>query len=128
MTILKIFVRSPGGSFDLFVVFLIFLIPGGSNQEKDVIPDPQLLHKLAQLSSPTLPLQDSMGDASQEILYIIDFFLAMALCNTVVVSSPGLLRRTAVSPHPPPPSRDLGDFPFQTIIPPRFWVTAHNSD
>ncbi|KAL4641868.1 putative phospholipid-transporting ATPase VD [Arapaima gigas] len=61
-----------------------------SHQEKDVIPDPQLLLKLNQLSSAEPLLQDGAGDEPQEIPYIVDFFLAMTLCNTVVVSLPGL--------------------------------------
>ncbi|MFT7806676.1 putative phospholipid-transporting ATPase VD [Arapaima gigas] len=61
-----------------------------SHMEKDVIPDPQLLLKLNQLSSAEPLLQDGAGDEPQEIPYIVDFFLAMTLCNTVVVSLPGL--------------------------------------
>ncbi|XP_048855511.1 phospholipid-transporting ATPase VD-like [Brienomyrus brachyistius] len=90
-----------------------------SHMEKDVIPDPQLLHKLAQLPSPSLPLLYSTGDSSQEIPYIVDFFLAMALCNTVVVSSPGLLLPNLTLEVPRNPIRSLEDL---KLLFPRFGV------
>uniref|UniRef100_A0A674CBH0 Phospholipid-transporting ATPase n=1 Tax=Salmo trutta TaxID=8032 RepID=A0A674CBH0_SALTR len=55
-----------------------------SPMEKDVVPDPLLVQKLNCLSSPLFLLTD----ASMELTYIVDFFMALAICNTVVVSSP----------------------------------------
>uniref|UniRef100_A0A4W3I6V9 Phospholipid-transporting ATPase n=1 Tax=Callorhinchus milii TaxID=7868 RepID=A0A4W3I6V9_CALMI len=56
-------------------------------QEKDVAPDSELLRKLNLFSSKPLDLMDKMsGDLSLEFTQIIDFFLALAICNTVVVS------------------------------------------
>uniref|UniRef100_A0A4W5PU00 Phospholipid-transporting ATPase n=1 Tax=Hucho hucho TaxID=62062 RepID=A0A4W5PU00_9TELE len=52
--------------------------------EKDIVPDPFLVQKLNSLSSPLFLLKD----ASMELTYIVDFFMALAICNTVVVSSP----------------------------------------
>ncbi|KAG7458983.1 hypothetical protein MATL_G00226380 [Megalops atlanticus] len=59
-----------------------------SRMEKEVLPDPLLLQKLNGLISPELPLQDAVGAAPLEMTYIVDFFLALAICNTVVVSLP----------------------------------------
>lgn len=42
------------------------------------------MQKLNCLSSPLFLLTD----ASMELTYIVDFFMALAICNTVVVSSP----------------------------------------
>uniref|UniRef100_A0AAQ6A609 Phospholipid-transporting ATPase n=1 Tax=Amphiprion ocellaris TaxID=80972 RepID=A0AAQ6A609_AMPOC len=62
---------------------------------KEVVPDPQLVRKLKLLCSPVVHLSDcSSGNTSTlELSYITDFFLALAICNTVVVSSP------SQSPH-----------------------------
>uniref|UniRef100_A0A7N8X5K4 Phospholipid-transporting ATPase n=1 Tax=Mastacembelus armatus TaxID=205130 RepID=A0A7N8X5K4_9TELE len=53
-------------------------------------PDPELVKKLNWLSSPVLPLSEDSSDtpSSLEFTYITDFFLALAICNSVVVSSP----------------------------------------
>uniref|UniRef100_UPI0037E82712 phospholipid-transporting ATPase VA n=1 Tax=Semicossyphus pulcher TaxID=241346 RepID=UPI0037E82712 len=62
-----------------------------SPMEKDITPDPQLLDKVNECSSqmdfmrfhsqPTSQLPSDLAD-------IIDFFIALTICNTVVVSSP----------------------------------------
>ncbi|XP_061742847.1 probable phospholipid-transporting ATPase VD [Nerophis ophidion] len=58
-----------------------------SNQMvKEVTPDPELMKKLSGLCPPTLPLGGS--SPSRELACVTDFFLALAVCNTVVVSSP----------------------------------------
>lgn len=61
-----------------------------SVQAKDVVPDPELVRKLNWLCAPVLPLSDgsSGNPSSLELTYITDFFLALAICNSVVVSSP----------------------------------------
>nr|XP_020454825.1 probable phospholipid-transporting ATPase VD [Monopterus albus] len=61
-----------------------------SRMAKEVVPDPELVKKLNWLSCPVLPLSEgSPGTPSSlELTYIIDFFLALAICNSVVVSSP----------------------------------------
>lgn len=58
-------------------------------QAKEVIPDPELVRKLNWLRSPVLPLSDGSSGitSSLELTYITDFFLALAICNSVVVSS-----------------------------------------
>ncbi|KAJ8350862.1 hypothetical protein SKAU_G00259920 [Synaphobranchus kaupii] len=49
-----------------------------SPMEKDITPDPQLLDKVNECSS----------QPSRELSDIMEFFIALTICNTVVVSSP----------------------------------------
>ncbi|XP_067892119.1 phospholipid-transporting ATPase VD-like [Heterodontus francisci] len=59
-----------------------------SSIERDVAPDSQLLRKLERITSQPLGLLDEADNGlSLEFTYIVDFFLALAICNTVVVSS-----------------------------------------
>jgi len=60
-----------------------------SVQTKEVVPDPELVRKLNWFCSPVLALSDGSSGApsSLELTYITDFFLALAICNSVVVSS-----------------------------------------
>lgn len=55
-----------------------------------MVPDPELLSKLNWLCSPVLPLSTGSSGTSSclELTYITDFFLALAICNSVVVSLP----------------------------------------
>ncbi|GCC31931.1 phospholipid-transporting ATPase VD isoform X2 [Chiloscyllium punctatum] len=56
--------------------------------ERDVAPDSQLLRKLERIASQPLHLLNTAENVpSLEYTYIVDFFLALAICNTVVVSS-----------------------------------------
>lgn len=57
-------------------------------QEKEVVPDPELLKKLNWFCSPVLKEGSSGSPSTLELTYITDFFLALAICNSVVVSSP----------------------------------------
>uniref|UniRef100_A0A8C9ZUI1 ATPase phospholipid transporting 10D n=1 Tax=Sander lucioperca TaxID=283035 RepID=A0A8C9ZUI1_SANLU len=52
--------------------------------------DPELVRKLNWFCSPELALSDGSSGtpSSLELTYITDFFLALAICNSVVVSSP----------------------------------------
>uniref|UniRef100_A0A667XDJ4 Phospholipid-transporting ATPase n=1 Tax=Myripristis murdjan TaxID=586833 RepID=A0A667XDJ4_9TELE len=61
-----------------------------SPQAKEVVPDPELVRKLDCLASPAVSVSDSSSrtPSSLELTYITDFFLALAICNSVVVSSP----------------------------------------
>ncbi|XP_071327266.1 phospholipid-transporting ATPase VD isoform X2 [Trachinotus anak] len=78
-----------------------------SRMEKDVVPDPELLRKLNWFCSPVPPLsQDSSGTPSSlELTYITDFFLALVICNSVVVSSPSQPRHMV--PESQTPLRSL---------------------
>uniref|UniRef100_UPI00398EEB47 phospholipid-transporting ATPase VD-like isoform X2 n=1 Tax=Pristiophorus japonicus TaxID=55135 RepID=UPI00398EEB47 len=59
-----------------------------SSIERDVAPDSHLLRKLEQITSRPLDLLNEADlGFSLEFTYIVDFFLALAICNTVVVSS-----------------------------------------
>uniref|UniRef100_A0A8C7XL52 Phospholipid-transporting ATPase n=1 Tax=Oryzias sinensis TaxID=183150 RepID=A0A8C7XL52_9TELE len=62
-----------------------------SPMAKDVVPDPALEKKLNSLCSSLLHLSDGLFKTTSnlELTYITDFFLALTICNTVVVSSPG---------------------------------------
>uniref|UniRef100_A0A4W6EUY5 Phospholipid-transporting ATPase n=1 Tax=Lates calcarifer TaxID=8187 RepID=A0A4W6EUY5_LATCA len=61
-----------------------------SRMAKEVVPDPELVRKLNWFCSPVLPLNEASSGtpSSLELTYITDFFLALAICNSVVVSSP----------------------------------------
>uniref|UniRef100_A0A8D3APX1 Phospholipid-transporting ATPase n=1 Tax=Scophthalmus maximus TaxID=52904 RepID=A0A8D3APX1_SCOMX len=56
---------------------------------KEVVPDPELVKKLNWFCSSVLPLSEgsSTTSSSLELTYITDFFLALTICNSVVVSS-----------------------------------------
>uniref|UniRef100_A0A8C7H8G8 Phospholipid-transporting ATPase n=1 Tax=Oncorhynchus kisutch TaxID=8019 RepID=A0A8C7H8G8_ONCKI len=90
-----------------------------SPMEKDVVPDPFLVQKLNCLSSPLFLLTD----ASMELTYIVDFFMALAICNTVVVSSPNQPRHVVQVPEVSrSPLKSLEDIKmlFQRFSLPRF--------
>lgn len=56
-----------------------------SSQECAVVPDVHLHEKLQALS---YPQASSLSHDATELSHILDFFFALAVCNTVVVSSP----------------------------------------
>ncbi|XP_009281865.1 PREDICTED: probable phospholipid-transporting ATPase VD [Aptenodytes forsteri] len=57
--------------------------------ETDVVPDAQLLEKFSQISSHSYQQsEEASSRLSLEAMYITDFFLALSICNTVVVSVP----------------------------------------
>ncbi|XP_054653058.1 probable phospholipid-transporting ATPase VD isoform X2 [Dunckerocampus dactyliophorus] len=74
-----------------------------SQMAKEVIPDPELVKKLSWLCSPTLPQGAGSCETTsiQELTYITDFFLALAICNSVVVSSPSQPRYTVAEARTP---------------------------
>ncbi|XP_078255025.1 phospholipid-transporting ATPase VD-like isoform X2 [Rhinoraja longicauda] len=58
-----------------------------SSIERDVTPDSLLFQKLGQIvSHPLLLLEDTGKEVLPEFSYIVDFFFALTICNTVVVS------------------------------------------
>ncbi|XP_072800555.1 phospholipid-transporting ATPase VD isoform X2 [Vicugna pacos] len=62
--------------------------------ETDVVPDTRLLDKFSQITPQLLAsLDETTPDPPLEALYIIDFFIALAICNTVVVSAPNQPRQ-----------------------------------
>lgn len=65
----------------------------------DVVPDTQLLDKFSQISSHSYQqAEEAISKMSLETMYITDFFLALAICNTVVVSVPNQPRRKVRRP------------------------------
>ncbi|XP_051895793.1 phospholipid-transporting ATPase VD-like [Pristis pectinata] len=58
-----------------------------SSIERDVTPDSRLLRKFERIMSHPLDLLEETGkELPLEFTYIVDFFLALTICNTVVVS------------------------------------------
>ncbi|KAG8516532.1 putative phospholipid-transporting ATPase VD [Galemys pyrenaicus] len=62
--------------------------------ETDVVPDTRLLHKFSQITPQLFNSSDeTLPNPPLETLYIFDFFIALAICNTVVVSAPNQPRQ-----------------------------------
>ncbi|XP_036748479.2 phospholipid-transporting ATPase VD isoform X2 [Manis pentadactyla] len=62
--------------------------------ETDVVPDTRLLDKFSQITPQLFsPLDETIPSLPLETLYIVDFFIALAICNTVVVSAPNQPRQ-----------------------------------
>uniref|UniRef100_A0A8C6P1A3 Phospholipid-transporting ATPase n=1 Tax=Nothobranchius furzeri TaxID=105023 RepID=A0A8C6P1A3_NOTFU len=71
-----------------WITGVLRLEPSFVFQAKDVVPDPDLVRKLSCLCLSALSLGDGSSVASSlELTFITDFFLALAICNSVVVSS-----------------------------------------
>ncbi|XP_043111490.1 probable phospholipid-transporting ATPase VD isoform X2 [Puntigrus tetrazona] len=90
-----------------------------STMECAVVPDPQLQAKLNSLSS---PMRSPLRQQAAEISHILDFFLALTVCNTVVVSSPTQPRHVVQMPVVRTPLRSLEEIKamFQKLSLPRF--------
>uniref|UniRef100_A0A672MMW1 Phospholipid-transporting ATPase n=1 Tax=Sinocyclocheilus grahami TaxID=75366 RepID=A0A672MMW1_SINGR len=90
-----------------------------STMECAVVPDPQLQAKLNTLS---LPMRSPIRQEAAEISHILDFFLALTVCNTVVVSSPTQPRHVVQMPMVRTPLRSLEEMKamFQKLSLPRF--------
>lgn len=65
----------------------------------EVLPDPELLRKLSFLQAPDTDASDA--PSILELSYITDFFLALTICNTVVVSSVSQAPHTVPEGHTP---------------------------
>ncbi|XP_023208451.1 probable phospholipid-transporting ATPase VD isoform X2 [Xiphophorus maculatus] len=88
-----------------------------SRMAKDVVPDPELVRKLNSLCSSTLRLRDSSTESlsTLELTYITDFFLALAICNSVVVSSPSQPRHVVPEAQAPLKSLEEIKLMFQRL-------------
>ncbi|KAL4656854.1 putative phospholipid-transporting ATPase VA isoform X1 [Arapaima gigas] len=67
-----------------------------SPMEKDITPDPQLLDKVNECSSQLEYMryhQQPLSQLPSELSDVLDFFVALTICNTVVVSSPNQPRQ-----------------------------------
>ncbi|KAK7148779.1 hypothetical protein R3I93_012961 [Phoxinus phoxinus] len=99
-----------------------------STMECAVVPDPQLHVKLSKLSS---PMHSPLQQEAAEISHILDFFLALTVCNTVVVSSPTQPRHVVQMPVVRTPLRSLEEMKtmFQKLSLPRFpYSPSQNTD
>ncbi|XP_023080290.1 probable phospholipid-transporting ATPase VD isoform X4 [Piliocolobus tephrosceles] len=77
--------------------------------ETDVVPDTRLLDKFSQITPRLfMPLDETIQNPLLETLYIIDFFIALAICNTVVVSAPNQPRQKIRHPS-------LGGLPIKSL-------------
>ncbi|XP_068451591.1 phospholipid-transporting ATPase VD [Clinocottus analis] len=84
---------------------------------KEVVPDPELVRKLNWFCSPALALSDgsSGSPSSLELTSITDFFLALAMCNSVVVSSASQPRHVVPETHTPLKSLEEIKLRFQRL-------------
>ncbi|XP_063475562.1 phospholipid-transporting ATPase VD isoform X4 [Symphalangus syndactylus] len=77
--------------------------------ETNVVPDTRLLDKFSQVTPRLfMPLDETIQNPPLETLYIIDFFIALAICNTVVVSAPNQPRQKIRHPS-------LGGLPIKSL-------------
>ncbi|XP_031722586.1 phospholipid-transporting ATPase VD [Anarrhichthys ocellatus] len=88
-----------------------------SRVTKEVVPDPELVRKLNWFCSPMLALSDGSSGtpSSLELTYITDFFLALAICNSVVVSSPSQPRHVVPETQTPLKSLEETKLMFQRL-------------
>ncbi|XP_037394594.1 probable phospholipid-transporting ATPase VD isoform X3 [Pygocentrus nattereri] len=99
-----------------------------STMECAVVPDVQLQRKLSALSTPLCP---PLKHDTAELSHILDFFLALAVCNTVVVSSPSQPRHMVQMPVARTPLRSLEEMKalLQKLSLPRFSLSpSQNTD
>uniref|UniRef100_A0A8C1ZF98 Phospholipid-transporting ATPase n=1 Tax=Cyprinus carpio TaxID=7962 RepID=A0A8C1ZF98_CYPCA len=67
-----------------------------SPMEKDITPDPQLMDKVNECSSQMEFMRfhsQSLNQIPPDLCDVFDFFIALTICNTVVVSSPNQPRQ-----------------------------------
>ncbi|TSW48746.1 putative phospholipid-transporting ATPase VD [Bagarius yarrelli] len=97
-----------------------------SAMECAVIPDVKLHDKLRALS---FPLCSAIKYDASELSHILDFFLALAVCNTVVVSSPSQPRHVVKTPVARTPLRSLEEMKtlLQKLSRPRFSMSPIES-
>ncbi|KAF3817944.1 hypothetical protein GH733_014816 [Mirounga leonina] len=71
-----------------------------SPMEKDITPDPKLLEKVNECDrclATARPQERPLAHLSPELSDVFDFFIALTICNTVVVTSPDQPRQKASS-------------------------------
>ncbi|XP_053920670.1 phospholipid-transporting ATPase VD [Cuculus canorus] len=76
--------------------------------ETDVVPDTELLEKFSQISSHFYQQSEDSSELALETMYITEFFLALSVCNTVVVSGPS-------QPHQKMRLSSLGGVPIKSL-------------
>uniref|UniRef100_A0A8C2GCI2 Phospholipid-transporting ATPase n=1 Tax=Cyprinus carpio TaxID=7962 RepID=A0A8C2GCI2_CYPCA len=73
----------------------------GQHSEKDITPDPQLMDKVNECSSQMEFMRfhsQPLNQIPPDLCDIFDFFIALTICNTVVVSSPNQPRQKVGRP------------------------------
>ncbi|XP_077396003.1 phospholipid-transporting ATPase VD isoform X2 [Festucalex cinctus] len=100
-----------------------------SRMAKEVIPDPALMKKLSRVCSPMLPSGNVTFEATSnlELTYIRDFFLALAICNSVMVSSPMQPQHVVAEGQTPHKSLDDIKLIFQRFSSPLFSAFSTHS-
>uniref|UniRef100_A0A8C1DYA7 Phospholipid-transporting ATPase n=1 Tax=Cyprinus carpio carpio TaxID=630221 RepID=A0A8C1DYA7_CYPCA len=71
-----------------------------SPMEKDITPDPQLMDKVNECSSQMEFMRfhsQSLNQIPPDLCDVFDFFIALTICNTVVVSSPNQPRQKVIN-------------------------------
>ncbi|XP_048109055.1 phospholipid-transporting ATPase VA [Alosa alosa] len=84
-----------------------------SPMEKDITPDPQLLDKVNDGASQMEVMRfhsQSLSQIPSDLSDIIDFFIALTICNTVVVSSPNQPRQKVRRFELKSPVKTIEDF------------------
>ncbi|KAA0713012.1 putative phospholipid-transporting ATPase VA [Triplophysa tibetana] len=84
-----------------------------SPMEKDITPDPQLMDKVNECSSQMEFMRfhsQSIKQIPPDLCDIFDFFIALTICNTVVVSSPNQPRQKVRRYELKSPVKTIEDF------------------
>uniref|UniRef100_A0A673U4U0 Phospholipid-transporting ATPase n=1 Tax=Suricata suricatta TaxID=37032 RepID=A0A673U4U0_SURSU len=92
--IIKMLGRSLGHTLPSASIFL---------QEKDITPDPKLFEKVSECDrclAIARHQEHPLAHLSPELSDVFDFFIALTICNTVVVTSPDQPRQKASSGSP----------------------------
>ncbi|XP_032879147.1 phospholipid-transporting ATPase VA isoform X2 [Amblyraja radiata] len=101
-----------------------------SPMEKDITPDPQLLEKVNECASRLDVLRkrgQPLSHLTPELSDTIDFFIALTVCNTVMVSSPNQPRhKVRVRFELKSPVKSLEDF-IKRFTPSRLTSGSNNS-
>uniref|UniRef100_A0A8C4NQI5 Phospholipid-transporting ATPase n=1 Tax=Dicentrarchus labrax TaxID=13489 RepID=A0A8C4NQI5_DICLA len=101
-----------------------------SPMEKDITPDPQLLDKVNECSSQMDFMRfhsQPMSQLPSDLADVIDFFIALTICNTVVVSSPNQPRqKVRVRFELKSPVKTIEDF-IKRFTPSRLTSGSNNS-
>ncbi|KAK3575524.1 hypothetical protein QTP86_029287 [Hemibagrus guttatus] len=100
-----------------------------SPMEKDVTPDPQLMDKVNECGSQMEFMRFHTQPLSQippDLCDIFDFFIALTICNTVVVSSPNQPRQKVRRFELKSPVKTIEDF-IKRFTPSRLTSGSNNS-
>uniref|UniRef100_A0A673MTV0 Phospholipid-transporting ATPase n=1 Tax=Sinocyclocheilus rhinocerous TaxID=307959 RepID=A0A673MTV0_9TELE len=100
-----------------------------SPMEKDITPDPQLMDKVNECSSQMEFMRfhsQSLNQIPPDLCDVFDFFIALTICNTVVVSSPNQPRQKVRRYELKSPVKTIEDF-IKRFTPSRLTSGSNNS-